>query len=111
MNKYLLLYRGPAQEHHPSAEEMQQIFARWTAWKDKYKQQILDLGDGLKAIGGKVLQDGKVTDGPLPEAKEIIGGYSVVQAESMEQAIQVARECPMAFQPETAIEIREMMGY
>lgn len=109
--KYLLLYRNPpAPDRQPSPEEMQQMFAQWNAWKEKFKKQIVDVGDGLKH-GGKMLKDGRVTDGPLMEAKEIIGGYSVIQAGSFEEAIEVARECPANHMPGAVIEIREMMGF
>lgn len=111
MTKYLFLYRNPpSPDFQPSPEQMQQMFAQWTAWKEKFRAQVVDVGDGLKH-GAKLLKDGKVTDGPLPEAKEIIGGYSVIQTETIEQAIEVARECPIVYMPDSVIEIREMMGF
>jgi len=112
MTKYLLLYWMPnaRQEYQPSPEEMQQMFAAWDAWKTKFKDRVVDLGDGLKP-GGKLLKSGEVTDGPFAEAKEIVGGYSLVVAENYAQALEVARECPINHMPGTAIEIREMMGY
>ncbi len=75
----------------------------------KFKAQILDIGDALKS-GGKILKAGQVTDGPHTEAEEIIGGYSMVQAESYEQALTVARECPITMMPGGSIEIRELQG-
>jgi hypothetical protein len=111
MTKYLLLYRNPpGPDRQPSPEEMQQMFAQWNAWKATWKANVVDVGDGLKH-GGKLLKEGKVTDGPLTEAKEIIGGFSIVQAETIQQALDVARECPIVFMPGATIEIREMMGF
>lgn len=111
MTKYLFLYRNPpGPDRQPSPEEMQQMFAQWNAWKAKWKANVVDVGDGLKG-GGKLLKEGKVTDGPLTEAKEIIGGFSIVQAETIQQALDVARECPIVFMPGATIEIREMMGF
>lgn len=89
---------------------MQKIFAQWTNWKEKFKEHVTELGDGLKP-GGKILAAGQVTDGPFAESKEIIGGYSVISAESYEKALEVAKECPANLMPGAVIEIREMMGY
>jgi hypothetical protein len=110
--KYLLIYRVPPMPSAsaPSPAEMQAMFAQWDAWKNKFKSQILDLGDALKP-DGKVLKEGVVTDGPFVESKDVIGGYSIVSADSYEQAVSVARECPMVFVPGAQIEIREMAGY
>lgn len=112
MTKYLFLYwAAPLKEPwQPSPEEMQQVFGRWNAWKEKFKGQVLDKGDGLKP-GGTRWKSGEVTDGPLPEAKEIVNGFSIVQAASIEEALKVARECPISLMPGASIEIREMMGY
>jgi hypothetical protein len=111
MTKYLFLYwNEPGPDRHPSPADMQEMFARWNGWKEKFKQQILDIGDGLKN-GGKILKSGQVTDGPHTEAKEIIGGYSIVQAESYDHALTVARECPITFMPGGSIEIRELQGF
>jgi hypothetical protein len=110
--KYLFIYHSPTttEEHVPSPEEMQQMLAQWDAWKAKFQKQILDLGDGLKP-GGKILNNGVVTDGPFPESKDVVAGYSIVQAVSYEEALRVARECPMTFMPGAKIEIRELAGY
>ncbi len=110
MTKYLFIYRGPIPEQKHSPEEMQQMLAQWQGWKEKFKKHVLDMGDGLKP-DGKRLTDGKVTDGPFTESKEIIGGFSIVQAESYDQALEVARDCPITFMPGATIEIREMMGF
>ncbi|MBS2017724.1 MAG: hypothetical protein JST00_32905 [Deltaproteobacteria bacterium] len=111
MTKYLFLYRNPpGPERQPSPAEMQEMLKQWGAWKEKFKAHVLDMGDGLKP-GGKLLADGKVTDGPFTEGKEIIGGFSIVQAESYEKALEVARQCPIVFMPNAVIEIREMMGF
>ncbi len=112
MTKYLFIYRNPPSPDapQPSPEEMQQMLAQWAAWKEKFKESVVDMGDGLKH-GGKLLADGKVTDGPFTEAKEIIGGFSIIQAASYDAAVEVAQECPIVFMPQATIEIREMMGY
>jgi hypothetical protein len=111
MTKYLFLYwNPPAPDQQPSPEEMQKMYAQWGAWKEKFKDQVVDMGDGLQH-GGRTLRGEEVIDGPFPEAKEIIGGYSIVQAEDYDDAVKVAKECPIMFMPGSSIEIRQLMGF
>jgi len=55
------------------------------------------------------IRDGEriVTDGPFAEAKELVGGFMIVSAESYERALQVAQEMP-GLTPGASIEIREI---
>jgi hypothetical protein len=111
MAKFLLVYRDPVEpKDPPSPEEMQQFLAMWGDWFQKFGPAIVDGGDGLKPEGKVLKAGGIVTDGPYLEAKEIIGGYSVVQADSLEHALTIARECPIAIIG-GMIEIREFAGY
>jgi hypothetical protein len=87
-------------------QEMQAVFNRW---KEKYNANILDMGGPLKP-GGKILTASGVTDGPFTEAKEMVGGYMLVSAESFEQALEVARESPALMMPGSSVEIRELAG-
>lgn len=111
--KFMLIYR-----HNDNAatlitmtpEEMQTTMKKWDAWKQKFKDNVLDMGDGLKP-SGRVLKAGVVTDGPYVEGKEVLGGYSIVGADSYERAVEVARECPILNVPSYSIEIRELAGY
>ena len=51
-----------------------------------------------------------VTDGPFAEAKEVVGGYMVVAAESSDAAVEIARECPGVVRPGSIVEIREIVS-
>jgi hypothetical protein len=88
---------------------MQQLYAAFGAWREKYGANIIDIGRKLQPTG-KVLRAAGVTDGPFAEAKEVVGGYMVIAAESYERAAQVARECPGVIGPESSVEIREIAG-
>lgn len=109
--KYLVLYRsqptgGP---RGPSPEQMQQMFAAYNAWKEKFKDKILDMGDKLEP-GGRVVTASGVADGPFVEAKELVGGYMIVSAEDYDGAVDVVRACPAVHTPGASLEIREMTG-
>jgi hypothetical protein len=88
---------------------MQEMYAAFNAWKEKFKANILDMGGQLKP-GGKILTTSGATDGPFVEAKEIVGGYMVVAAENYDGALQIVRECPGAVTPGSSVEIREIAG-
>jgi len=109
---YQLIYRGPRPSDMPphSPAEMQKFMATWGEWKAKFGDRIVEMGDALHDTG-KILSKAGVTDGPLVESKEIIGGYSIVQGASYDDAMTVARECPIMFMPNSRIEVRELMGY
>jgi len=70
----------------------------------KYNESLQKAGvllalDGLHppSMGARVTFPGgkpKVTDGPFPEAKEVLGGYWMIQVKSKEEAVEWARRCP-----------------
>jgi hypothetical protein len=64
----------------PSAAQMQEMYARFNAWKDKFRDNIVDMGGKLKG-GGKIVTSEGATNGQCVKAKEIIGGYMIVSAE------------------------------
>jgi hypothetical protein len=108
MPKYLFLQRSvPGQSQRSSPAQMQEMYAAFNAWKEKFKDRILDMGGPLKP-GGKVVTASGATDGPFVEAKEIVGGYMLVSAESFEHALEVARESPPVAMPGSSVEVREI---
>jgi hypothetical protein len=117
--KFLVLLRSrpstgpgaqPAGERAaPSPEQMQQMFAAYQAWKERFASDILDMGDKLGA-GGRVVTASGVAEGPFVEAKEVVGGFMIVSADDYDGAVEVVRACPAIHNPGVAMEIREMMG-
>jgi hypothetical protein len=106
--KYLLIQRSaPGRREPPSPAQMQAMYAAFTAWKEKFKDNILDMGGKLSS-GGKVVTASSVTDGPFVESKEVVGGYMLVVAESYERAMEVARESPGVMMPGSSVEVREI---
>lgn len=111
MQKYLFLHRSqpghaaPSPDQKPSPEQMQAMMAKWNAWKEKFKDNIVDWGDKLKP-GGKLVSGSGVSDGPFVEAKEIIGGFMIVTAASLDEAVVIAQEMPAG--PGARVEIREL---
>lgn len=108
MPKYLFLQRSiPGKSPQPpSPAQMQEMFAAFNAWKEKFTGNIVDMGGKLRP-GGAVVTTSGATDGPFVEAKEIVGGYMLVSAETLEAALAVARESP-GVMPGSSVEVREI---
>lgn len=64
--------------------------------------QPMAKGARISFVGGKP----KVTDGPYTEAKEVLGGYWIIQVSSKEEAVEWARRCPA--QERDVIEVRQI---
>ena len=109
MPNYLCMQRslpGNGKGERPSPAQMEEMYAKFNAWKEKFQKNIVDMGGRLG--GGKVVTSEGATDGPFVEAKEVIGGYMIVSAESLEEAIEVARGCPGLVSPGSGVEVREI---
>ena len=109
-HKYAVFLRSvPRKPEPPSPAQMQEMYAAFGAWKGKFEADIVDMGGKLKP-GGKILTASGVTDGPFAEAKEVVGGYMVVAAESYDGALEIVRGCPGIVGPGSSVEIREIAG-
>ena len=86
---------------------MEKMYSVFNTWKEKFRENIVDMGGSLKSVGKIVTSDG-ATDGPFIEAKEVIGGYMIISADSIEEAIEVARQSPGVGMPGSSVEIREI---
>jgi hypothetical protein len=112
MAKFLLIYRGgEGDESQMSPEELQKVLEKWGAWIGQGFAEgwMVDPGDALAPTAKIVNAKKVVTDGPFPESKEVVGGFSVVQADSIEKAAEHAKGCPHLLS-KGSIEIRAMLG-
>ena len=108
--KYLCMYRGAPSPNKPSPAQMQEMFAAFDVWKEKFKANILDMGSKLKP-SGKVVTASGVTDGPFAEAKEIVGGFMIIAADNYDGAVAVVKAMPGMQMPGACVEIREMATF
>ncbi len=101
MGQYLMLYRTSAEARRQamgSPEAAQQSMKIWRAWFDDMtrKGQLQNPGQPLedagKVVGGRKKT---VTDGPYLETKDVIGGYSIIEARDLDQAASIAAGCPI----------------
>jgi hypothetical protein len=113
MANFLFVYRGSNDaQQRMSQEEMQQHMQKWTEWIGEGMQKgwMLDMGDALMPEGRVVNPKRLVTDGPFVELKEIVGGFSIVQAETIDAAAELAKGCP-ALLNAGSVEVRPLAGF
>jgi hypothetical protein len=113
MAKFLFLYRSPTNNRSSmTPEEMQQILQKWNTWITEGLRSgwLLDPGDGLKQDGRLVNAKKVVTDGPFVESKEIVGGFSIVAADTIDAAAELAKGCPVFLRGGT-VEVRPLEGF
>ena len=110
--KFLFLYRNAADPRdQPSPADMQAGYMKWKSWMARYEKEILEqppARSGPKPGGAAaVCRGGAVTDGPYAEGKEIVGGWSFIETDSLGHAIEIAKEVPMF----ASVEIREITTF
>ena len=84
---------------------MQEMYAQFAAWQAQFKDNLVDMGGRLGA--GRLVTP-ESTDGPFVEVKELVGGYMIVSAETLDAAIEVARGCPGLVGPGSGVEVIEI---
>ena len=112
MANFLFVYRSePFDMSQASAEEMQQSMERWTAWIERGFAEgwMVNPGDALMPEGRVVRKDKAVTDGPFVESKEVVGGFSIITAPSIDDAIKHAKTCPNVLEGGN-VEVRPLAG-
>lgn len=109
MQDYMLLFHGQAPTGQPSPEQLQAIIAQWKAWIGSIAAQGKFVSTNQLMPFGKLIRNGGklVTDGPYTEGKEIIGGYLILKAASIDEAVELAKGCP-ALQDGSTVEVREV---
>ncbi|WAC17791.1 YciI family protein [Luteolibacter sp. SL250] len=95
-NAYLLLFRGTDWHRGLSIDEVRDVMSRWEAWYGG----VVEAGNMIAASPleneGKLVsgKNKEVADGPFAESKETVGGFFMVNAASMEEAVELAKACP-----------------
>jgi hypothetical protein len=98
MKEFLLIFRNvaPTGDAVLSPEQLKDISKPWIDWMGGMAAQnkLASQGNRLSFDGATVKADG-ITDGPYAEIKEIILGYSIVKTDTLEDANELAKGCPV----------------
>src|ERR1041385_2047987 len=114
MGQFLYLYRmtdAARQENMGSPERAQQSMQRWMAWMNELdkKGHLKDRGQPLERTGKVVRgQQQTGTDAPCTETKDLVGGFPLVEARDIDQAVELSRGCPI-LEGGGSVEVRPVM--
>ena len=113
--KYVIMFTStPELDAAVPPERAEQVYRRVYDWFGTHADKISDSGAELQPVttattvtygGGSPV----VADGPFSEAKEVIGGFSVLDVEDLDAAIAIVKTWPMLELPGTSVEIRPMV--
>lgn len=96
-SQYMLLFRGTHWHKNLSPEQIQMVMSKWMEWYDRLvREQKIKSAQPL-ASEGKIVSKKKgltVADGPFTESKEAIGGYFLLLVNDLDEALEIAKECP-----------------
>ena len=96
-NEYMLLFRGTHWDKGLSPEEIQKMVGQWYAWFERLTQEGKCKAGHPLEREGKIVSSRKgrtVADGPFAESKEAIGGYFLLQVDDINEAVEIAKQCP-----------------
>ena len=101
--RYLMLIYGPQWDSSGSSpEQMEAVMEEWTNYTaDLLKRGLSEGGEALEPTSTATtvrVRDGErtTTDGPFAETNEVLGGYYLLNCKNLDEAIEVAAQCPGA---------------
>ena len=107
MKKFLVLYQSPVtgSERIASAspEQMKSSMAAWMQWKE-------DTGDTLVDFGSPVQIGKHVTAEAISDGTAQFSGFSIIQAESLDEAATIMQGHPQLQSPDMSIEVLEFLS-
>ena len=101
MKNYVLIYYSGGDMGDAPMEEVR---AAWMGWFEKLGDKVVDAGNPFNDGGKAVEQSGVSTIENFPAS-----GYTIVKANSMDEAVEVAKGCPILQSPKAAVRVYETM--
>jgi hypothetical protein len=110
MKEFMFIFKGPYYEDmNLSAEEAEANMYKWLDWVQQLKNEGVYV-EGRPLIKGGKMVSGKnavVTDGPFAESKELVGGYFIIKASNIDEAVKHSKGYP-DFELNGSLEVREV---
>lgn len=96
MKDFIVLFKGGLMDDTPP-EVMEKNMVDWRKWMDELSKSGKMTGGNRLKTDGRVLSssNGKITDKPYSETKEVVGGYISIKAEDYSEAVEIAKGCPI----------------
>ena len=108
----MLLFRGPHWDRGLSPDELQATMDKVMAWFEGLNARGKVKASQPLSTQGRIISGGNgnlVVDGPFAESKEAVGGYLVLQAEDLNEAVEIARSMP-ALKYGNTVEVRPILA-
>jgi hypothetical protein len=113
MEEYLILMRLDliTKEAQPSPEQLQVYMKMYHDWVSGIAAQNKFIGGkGLSTEGKVIKSDNVVTDGPYAEIKESLAGYILIRAKDFDDALSIAKDCPILKGEGNSVEVRKVVS-
>lgn len=111
MEQYLVIMRLDllTREAQPSPEQLQEYMKQYHDWVDGIIADNKFVGGtGLSTEGKVIKYKGVVTDGPFAELKESVAGFITIKAKDFDEAVKIARKCPILMGQGNSVEVRKI---
>jgi len=114
MKEFSLIFRtSPNPDFNPTPAQMQEMMTGWSNWMGGIaaRGQLASSGSRLGIREAKsVGPGGVVSDGPYTEIKEFINGFMTVKVNSVDEAVEIAKGCPMLQGDGNSVEVRRLVA-
>jgi len=111
MKEFMMIFRSEDSTERPTPEQMQAQVKVWQDWIGGIATQGKFVATNALGTQGKVVRANNViTDGPYMEVKEMVGGYIMVKAENIDEAIKLSEGCP-TLSYGGSVEVRDVMVF
>lgn len=115
MKEFMMLFRNEERTEQEFAnmtpEELQTQIKLWQDWIGGIAAQDKFVGTNALGMQGKIVKaNNVVTDGPYIEMKEMVGGYIIVKADDIDDAVRLSEGCP-TLAVGGSVEVRDVMVF
>lgn len=111
MKEFMMIFRHDKDMPKPSPEQLQSMVKEWQDWIGGIAAQDKFVATNALGFEGQTVSlNGVVTDGPYVELKEIVGGYLICKADTLEEAVALTEGCPTLLSG-GKVEIRDVMFF
>ena len=108
MEKFMFIFHG-GMPSDASPEQMQANMGKWFGWIEKLSKDGTYVAGEPLLPGGKLIKGKKsVTDGPYTEGKELVGGFFIVNADNMDEAVKLCDDYP-DYEIGGSIQVRQVL--
>jgi len=112
VNEFVLIFRMNItdKEAQPTPEQMKIYLKRWDKWINNIAAQnkLAEGGNHLSREGSVLRPNNVLTNGPYTEKRESVAGYIIIKAMDLNEAIDLAKDCPILQGEGTSVEVRKV---